>query len=160
MKIIAVSAVAVSAAVLGITGAATAQDLFLDGDMVRGAQDGAPGPVCVLTNQFQHLERVVFRFRIRDQSGKELDDKAIKSLMVELPSGEKLAGYYGGHPPASPEVYMWVATWTIPASYPSGTLTYRAIATDTQGHSQSWEPLRRVTSQLQVLPGAIEFKKP
>jgi hypothetical protein len=57
-------------------------------------------------------------------------------------------------------VEMWVATWTIPASYPSGTLTYKAVATDRQGHSQSWEPLRRVTSELQVLPGAIEFKKP
>jgi hypothetical protein len=55
---------------------------------------------------------------------------------------------------------MWVATWTIPASYPSGTLTYKAVATDRQGQSQSWEPLRRVTSQLAVLPGAIEFTKP
>jgi hypothetical protein len=160
MKQSVIGAAVISAAVLGAAGTASAQDLFLDGDMVRGAQDGAPGPVCVLTSEFQHLEKVVFRFRVRDQNGTELDDKALKSLIVELPSGEKLEGYYGGHPPASPEVYMWVATWTIPASYPSGTLTYKAVATDRQGQSQSWEPLRRVTSQLAVLPGAIEFKKP
>lgn len=160
MKKWVLCAAVISAAVFGPAGNVSAQDLFLDGDMVRGAQEGAPGPVCVLTSQFQHLEKVVFRFRVRDQSGKELDDKAVKSLIVELPSGEKLEGYYGGHPPASPEVYMWVATWTIPASYPSGTLTYKAIATDRQGHSQSWEPLRRTTSELQVMPGAIEFKKP
>ena len=160
MKKTVVCAAVMSAAVLVPAGTVSAQDLFLDGDMVRGAQDDAPGPVCVLTSQFQHLEKVVFRFRVRDQNGKELDDKALTSLVVELPSGEKLDGYYGGHPPADPEVYMWVATWTIPASYPSGTLTYKAIATDRQGRSQSWEPLRRVTSQLAVLPGAIQFKKP
>jgi hypothetical protein len=160
MKKSIICAAAMATAVLGPAGTVSAQDLFLDGDMVRGQQDGAPGPICVLVSQFQHLEKVVFRFRVRDQNGRELDDKALKSLIVELPSGEKLEGYYGGHPPASPEVYMWVATWTIPASYPSGTLTYKAVATDRQGHSQSWEPLRRVTSELQVLPGAIEFKKP
>jgi hypothetical protein len=147
-------------AVLGLANAAVAQDLFVEGDIVRGAQEGAPGPVCVLTNQFQHLEKVVFRFRVLDQNGKMLDDKSLKSLIVQLPSGEKLDGYYGGHPPAKPDDYFWVAVWNIPASFPSGTFAYKAIATDMQGHSQIWEPFRRVTSQFQVLPGAIEFKKP
>src|ERR1700677_3170267 len=92
-------AVALSAAVFGLGGAALAQDLFLDGDIVRGAQAGAPGPVCVLSNRFKHLEKVVFRFRVRDQSGKLLDDKEVKSLVVELADGQKIQGYCGGHPP-------------------------------------------------------------
>jgi hypothetical protein len=78
MKQSVIGAAVISAAVLGAAGTASAQDLFLDGDMVRGAQDGAPGPVCVLTSEFQHLEKVVFRFRVRDQNGTELDDKALK----------------------------------------------------------------------------------
>jgi len=146
-------------ATLGVAHAAAAQDLFVEGDIVRGAQEGAPGPVCVLTNQFQHLEKVVFRFRVLDQGGKLLDDKGLKSLVVQLPTGEKLESYYGGHPPAAPEDYFWVAAWVIPASFPSGTFAYKATVTDMQGHSQTWEPFKRVTSQFQVLPGAIEFKK-
>jgi hypothetical protein len=54
------SAIALSAALLGLAHTARAQDLFLDGDIVRGNQEGAPGPICVLNNQFKHLEKVVF----------------------------------------------------------------------------------------------------
>jgi len=94
-----ISFAAVAALAVGLTGTGHAQDLFLDGDIVRGAQDGAPGPICVLTNQFKHLEKVVFRFRVRDQGGKLLDDKGIKNLVVELADGQKIEGQYSGHPP-------------------------------------------------------------
>jgi hypothetical protein len=159
MKTTTVSAIAFTAAVLGFANIVRAQDLFLDGDIVRGNQPGAPGPICVLNNQFKHLEKVVFRFRVRDQSGKLLDDKELKSLVVELPNGEKIEGYYGGHPPNGPTDFFWVGVWIIPASYPSGTFTYKATATDMRGRAQVWEPVNRVTSYPQVLPGAIEFAK-
>jgi hypothetical protein len=153
------SAVVLSAAVLGLASAANAQHLFLDSDIVRGNQPGAPGPICVLNNQFKHLEKVVFRFRVRDQSGKLLDDKELKGLVVELPDGTKIQGYYGGHPPQGATDYFWVAVWIIPASYPSGTFTYKAVATDMEGVSETWEPIKRVTSWPLVLPEAIEFTK-
>jgi hypothetical protein len=56
--------IALSGAVLGLTNGAQAQvsgpaKLFFEGDLVRGAQPGAPGPVCVLDNQFKHLKKVV-----------------------------------------------------------------------------------------------------
>jgi hypothetical protein len=162
MKHLKLSASAiVGLSVLGFAHTAVAQDLFVEGDIVRGNQEGAPGPICVLTNQFKHLEKVVFRFRILDKTGKVLDDKALKSLVVELPNGEKLSGYYGGHPqpPAKADDYFWVATWIVPASFPTGTFAYKAVAMDNEGHSQTWQPFQRVTSQLQVMPGDIEFKK-
>jgi hypothetical protein len=164
MKPIASIAIAAGLA-CAVVGSACAQDLFLDGDIVRGNQDGAPGPICVLTNQFKHLEKVVFRFRVRDQSGKLLDDKGLKSLVVELADGQKIEGHYGGHPPTTannpggPTDYFWVAVWIVPANYPSGTFRYKATATDLAGHGQLWEPIKRVTTDLQVLPGAIEFTK-
>ncbi len=160
MKPAIFSVIAISAAVLGLAGAAKAQDLFLDGDIVRGVQKGAPGPACVLNNQFKHLEKVVFRFRVRDQNGKALDDKELKSLVVELPNGEKIQGYYGGHPPRGATDFFCVGVWIIPTSYPAGTFTYKATATDMQGHTQTWEPIKRVTSYMQVLPAAIEFANP
>jgi hypothetical protein len=156
----AFSAIALSAALLGLANSARAQDLFLDGDIVRGNQEGAPGPICVLNNQFKHLEKVVFRFRVRDASGKLLHDKGLKSLVVEMPDGQKLKGYYGGHPPKTPLDYFWVAVWIIPVDYPSGTLgSYKAVATDLQGRTATWEPIKRPDSYPVVLPGAIEFSK-
>ena len=88
MKILAVPAIAVS--IFGFANIAQAQSagkLFIDGDMVRGAQRGAPGPACVLNNQFRHLEKVVWRMRVRDADGKPLDDKGMKSVTVEVSNG-------------------------------------------------------------------------
>ena len=157
---------ALSVASLTWTGAAQAQGakkLFFEGDLVRGAQQGAPGPFCVLNNQFKRLEKVVWRIRVLDQAGKALDEKGLKSLTVELPDGQKLEGKYGPHPPPSqgPATdYFWTAIWIIPSSYPSGTFAYKVTATDLDGKPLSWEPFKRSPSQLAVVAGEIEIKKP
>ena len=166
MRTAKLAAVALSIAVLGFAYDAKAQPagkLFFEGDMVRGDQQGAPGPFCVLNNQFKRLEKVVWRVRVLDQTGKPLDDKGLKSLVVELPDGQKLPARFGPHPPprAGPATdYFWTTVWIIPASYPSGTFVFKVVATDLEGSSQSWEPFKRSTSQLQVIPGEIEIKKP
>src|SRR5271168_3864959 len=106
-------AIALSGAVVGLADSAQAQvsggaKLFFEGDMVRGGQAGAPGPVCVLDNQFKHLEKVVWRFRILDQDGKVLDGTGLKSLVVELPDGQKVNAQYGPHPgAANPTDFFW-----------------------------------------------------
>src|SRR5262245_30549849 len=86
-KPLTVSAVALSLA--GFADSAQAQ-LFFEGDLVRGAQQGAPGPFCVLNNQFKRLEKVVWRIRVLDHAGKSLDASGLKSLVIELPDGQKL----------------------------------------------------------------------
>lgn len=149
--------------VSGFAGGAHAQasKLFFEGDMVRGAQQGAPGPFCVLNNQFKHLEKVVFRFRVLDRDGKPLDASGVKSLVVELPDGMKLPAQYGPHPggnnPATD--YFWTAVWIIPENYPNGTFAYKVHATDAASQVQTWEPFKRVTSQLQIVAGAIEIRR-
>ena len=166
MKTSMFAAIAFSGALFGLPGGAQAQvagaKLFFEGDMVRGAQAGAPGPFCVLDNQFRHLEKVVFRFRVLDQNGKALDKDGLRSLVVELPDGQKLDAQYGPHPGGNnpPTDFFWTAVWTIPANYPNGTFVYKATATDPQGNNQTWEPFKRVTSQLQVVAGAIEIRRP
>ena len=114
--------------------------LFFEGDIVRGAQAGAPGPFCVLANQFRRLEKVVWRLRILDQAGNNLDGKGLKSVVIELPDGQKMDARFGPHPPPSqgPATdYFWTAIWIIPESYPSGTFAYKVTATDMQGQSQT-----------------------
>jgi hypothetical protein len=114
----------------------------------------------VLNNQFKHLEKVVFRFRVLDGDGKALDKDTLKSLVVELPDGQKLNAAYGPHPGTNPTDFFWTAVWMIPETYPNGTFVYKAVATNAQGQSATWEPFKRTTSQLQVVAGAIEIKKP
>jgi hypothetical protein len=85
----------------------------------------------------------------------------LKSLVVELPDGQKLNAQYGPHPGgANPTDFFWTAIWTIPSNYPNGTFVYKATATDMQGQTATWEPFKRVTSQFQVIAGDIEIKKP
>jgi hypothetical protein len=160
------SALALSVASLGLAQVANAQaakKLFFEGDLVRGAQQGAPGPFCVLNNQFKRLEKVVWRLRVLDQAGQSLDDKGLKGVVVELPDGQKLNARFGPHPPAAQGPAtdnFWTAIWIIPTSYPSGTFVYKVVATDLDGNSQTWEPFKRNTSQLAVVAGEIEIKKP
>ena len=167
MRIVSVvSLLALSVVSLGgspVENAQAPRKLFFEGDLVRGAQPGAPGPFCVLSNQFKRLEKVVWRIRVLDQTGQPLDDKGLKSLVVELPDGSKLEARYGPHPPPAqgPATdFFWTAIWIIPASYPSGTFAFKVVATEVDGTAQTWEPFKRPPSQLTVVAGEVEIKKP
>jgi hypothetical protein len=162
MKSLTLSTMAMALAVLTFVPAARAQQakLFLDGDIVRGNQPGGTtGPVCVLASQFKRGENVVFRIRVHDIEGKLIDDKGLKSVVVELSNGTRLPMYYGGHPPPMPTDHLWSAAWIIPGSHPTGTLTYKVVATDQQGQTATWQPPNILGSQLTVIPGAIELTR-
>jgi hypothetical protein len=77
--------------------AQNAKPLFIAADMVTGP--GGSGPLCVLRSQFMRNERVAWRIRVQDATGKQLDDKGLKSVVVELSDGQKFSAHFGGHPP-------------------------------------------------------------
>jgi hypothetical protein len=145
------------------------QKLFIEGDIVRGnTPAGITGPVCVLTNQFKRKEKVVFRIRVRDVAGAPLDDKALKSIAVELSDGQKFAAEYRARPPlpvrralgfSEPTDYFWSAVWLIPEHYPTGSLSYKVVATDVQGNTQSWTPFKDPRSLPVVMAGDVEYTK-
>jgi hypothetical protein len=164
--------VALSFALLGFANVASAQEaqkLFIEGDIVRGnTPNGITGPVCVLANQFKRKENVVFRIRVLNVMGQPLDDKGLKSLVVELSDGKKIPAEYRARPPASvraslglsgPIDYFWSSAWLIPADYPTGSLSYRVVATDMQGNTQSWVPMKDLRSLPLVMPGEVEYTK-
>jgi len=128
--------------------------LFIAADMVRGP--AGSGPVCVLSSRFMRNERVAWRIRVQDVTGKELDDKGLKSLVVELSDGQKFPAQFGGHPPQEPTAYLWSAGWTIPDDYPTGTLNYKVVATALDGTTQTWEPVTNKYSLLTVVAGTFE----
>ena len=134
------------------------QSLFIEGDMVRGnTQKGQTGATCVLNNQFKHNENAVFRVRVRDITGKPLDDKEIKGVVVELSDGQKLTLRYSGHPPRGSIDYFWAVGWLIPADYPNGSLHYTVIATDLAGRAQSWQSFQDPRSQLEIVSGSVQY---
>lgn len=167
-----VAFIALSSAVFGfahISAAQEAQKLFIEGDIVRGnTPAGITGPVCVLANQFRRKENVVFRMRVRNAAGEPLDDKSLKGITVELSDGQKFQASYRPRPPVSvrnafglsePLDYFWSAAWLIPQDYPTGSLSYKVVATDMQGNTQSWTPFRDPRSLPMVIPGDVEYIK-
>ena len=164
------SVVTVALAVAGfanLSAAQEAQKLFIEGDIVRGnTPAGITGPVCVLANQFKRKENVVFRIRVRSVAGEPLDDKSLKGIVVELSDGQKFPASYRARPPANvrtafglsePLDYFWSAAWLIPQDYPTGSLSYRVVATDTQGNTQIWTPFKDPRSLPMVMPGDVEY---
>lgn len=137
--------------------AQNAKPLFIAADMVEGP--GGSAPLCVLRSQFMRKERVAFRIRVQDATGKQLDDKGLKGVVVELSDGQKFPAHFGGHPPEGPTDYLWSTSWTIPADYPTGTFNYKVVATALDGTMQSWEPVNNKRSWLTVIPGTFEPAK-
>src|SRR5665647_1094235 len=90
--------------------------LFFEGDMVLGPNAASKGMAfCVLTNQFKIGQKVVWRVRVRDQEGKNLDGGSLKSVVVELPDGSKFPAHFTPHPPKGPPSdYFWAISWDIP----------------------------------------------
>jgi hypothetical protein len=146
--------------VIGLAPFALAQNgtrLFISADMVRGP--AGSGPVCVLSSRFMREERVAWRIRVQDAAGKELDDKGLKNVVVELSDGQKFPANFGGHPPDAPTAYLWSAGWTIPDDYPTGTFNYKVVATALDGTTQTWEPVNTKLSLLTIVAGTFEPAK-
>ncbi len=133
------------------------QRLFIAADMVQGP--GGSGPLCALRSQFMRKERVAWRIRVQDATGKQLDDKGLKSVVVELSDGQKFPAHFGGHPPNAPTDHLWSAGWSIPEDYPTGTFNYKVVATALDGTTQTWEPINNKLSWLTVIPGTFEPSK-
>jgi hypothetical protein len=156
MKVLAASLLALLAAPMLSLPAQGQQavKLFFEGDMVKGPQPGQAGPFCVLQSQFFRKQQVAWRVRVLDSDGKQVDDKGLKSLMVEISNGKKVELKFKPHPPrVTPTDFFWSGSWVIPEDEPTGSFTYKVIATDTQGQIQTWEPFKIVASQLTVVAG-------
>jgi hypothetical protein len=148
-------ALALGAALVSIFAPAMAQEapkLFFEGDVVRGGGPTAKGPSCVLNSRFKRGETVIFRLRVLDaKTGRSLDDKGVKNLVVELSNGEKLGMNYHQHPPKDPTDWFWVGGWPIAEDQPTGSITYRIAATTLAGETVVWEPFKVAGSQVTVV---------
>ncbi len=155
-----VSAVAILGGALCLGGGAQAAALFFEGDMVRGhTQDGATGPSCVLTSEYKHQESVVWRVRVLNENGDNVDNSGIKSLAVVLSDGQEIAMDFGQHPRGKHTDAFWATSWRVPVDYPTGTVGYKVVAVDNDGQSHEWEPFNVEPSKLTIIPGEVTYTK-
>ena len=158
MKSLTLSAVVLSVAVAGFSGAyaqsrtTPAGKLFFEGDIVKHALEGQQGPFCVLQNQYKRGEAVAWRIRVLKPDGTPADNTFLKSVEVQLGNGQKLPARYGphGNPPTD---YFWSLFWTIPQNFPTGSLGYKVNATMQDNSVVTWEPFTRPATQLMVIAG-------
>jgi len=150
-------ALLLAAGLVHLAEAQNSTPLFIAADIVRGP--GGSGPVCVLSNRFMRKEEVAWRIRVQDPIGKQLDDKGLKGVVVELSDGQKFPAHFGGHPPKAPTDYMWSTAWVVPDDYPTGSFNYKVVATAPDGTTQSWEPINTKPSLLTIVAGTFEPTK-
>ena len=138
------AAASLAAALVGLAPESHAQSApkyFFEGDIVRSG-------VCVLNNQFKRGERVAFRVRVSDPKGQAADDKRLKTLVIELSDGTKLPMHYSVHRTTDS---FWSISWGVPDNFPTGAMSYKVTATDTDGQSQTWSPFNVAPSQLTIV---------
>jgi hypothetical protein len=135
--------------------AQSSKPLFIAADMVRGP--GGSGPGCVLSSRFMRKEEVAWRIRVQDATGKQLDDKSLASLVVEVSDGQKFEAHFKDHPPrGEPTDHFWSTSWSIPENYPTGSFNYKVVATLLDGTTQEWQPFNVKPSLLTVIAGTFE----
>jgi len=147
MKLIAKFSIALAALAMAGGGAPALADqlpMAVSGDTVLGGK-------CIQSNQFKRKDLIVFRARVLDTAtGADLDADALTSVVAELPDGSKFPLNFGAHPPENPQQDFWSVAWPVPADYPTGTLSYKIVATNKDGQSVTFEPFKVFPSQLTI----------
>ena len=152
--------ICLSIALTVFSGTAAAQNktepagaLFFEGDLVSHRLDGQQGPWCVLKSRYTRGEAVAWRLRILAPDGSMVEGDDVESVVVELGSGDTVSLDYGphGNPPTD---YFWANSWTVPDSYPTGSLGYKVLVTMNDGSVVTWEPFTRPASQLAIIEGS------
>ena len=67
---------------------------------------------------------------------------------------------YGAHPKTNPVDYFWAVSFTVPATYPTGTLPYTIVATAPDGRSGTFAPLNVAPSLLTITSAVHSLASP
>lgn len=114
------------------------------------------GSVCVLKNRFPRNSEIVWRARVMNPNGEELDDEALESVEVQLADGQTFDMRYGPHPQDDPTDFFWTTSFEVPADYPTGTLDYEIVATAANGATGTFEPFEVTPSLLTITDEVLE----
>jgi hypothetical protein len=136
---------------------AASTKLILVADSVRGpagipAGDDRTRKSCVQASKIPVGGQVVWRIRVIDpRTGADMSDQVLASVVVTLSDGQTFTAKYGGHPSAAPVQFFWATSWTIPATYPTGALDYKIVASDKEGRTGQWDQFKVASAMLQIV---------
>lgn len=149
-KTFGLSALAVLAGGLGLTGRASAQvgPYTIEADVMRG-DPNAMGPLCVATSVFYPGDTIVWRAIIRDRStGVALDERQIAAsglkVLVKMRGAPDVSLHFGSHPPRAKPAeseHYWSGSYELSVDHPVGTLPWSLDARDAQGRSSTFTPI-------------------
>jgi predicted transcriptional regulator len=133
-----------------------AQALILNADTVIGSAGATnPADICVQSSRFQQGESVVWRIKVYDPvTGNPMDNSTLDSVVVSLKDGQNFTAAYGGHPgqPGVPVTdYFWSTAWSIPKSYPTGSVQYTVTAMSKDGRTGTFTEFNVAPSLLTVV---------
>jgi hypothetical protein len=135
---------AVGALVLAGPAFAAPLAMAISGDTVLSGQ-------CVQSNRFKHADVIVFRAHVVDtKTGEDMTGDDLTSVVAQLPDGSSFPLKYGQHPPKNPQQSYWTVAWPVPADYPTGTISYKIVATNKAGETATFEPFKIMPSQLTI----------
>lgn len=151
LLLIGVSLVACSSGNSTASSAASAR-LFIQADTVIGGANLAEDESsCVQQSEFERNEEIVWRAKVFDgATGQPLDDSALSTVEVKL-ADQTLTMKYGDHPHSNPTDSFWTVSFTIPADYPTGALSYTVVATAADGRTGEFDELNSAPSRLNVI---------
>jgi hypothetical protein len=131
--------------------------VFLYVDTVNGTAPAGtkPRPLgCTQTNYFARGERPVFRvWGSEAATGNILSTENVKYAYVKIPGQPNMKLNWGAHGTAPNRVFFWTAAWTIPKTYPLGSVTAQ-IVFKTEANT-----FGRFAYELQIVPNLAASKK-
>ncbi len=146
----------VAPSLLTVVAAQPPVSLMVNANTVIGAEGAKnPADICVQSSQFQQGEMVVWRIKVYDPTtGNLMDNSTLTSVVVSLKDGQTFTAMYGGHPgqPGVPVTdYFWSAAWSIPKTYPTGSIQYTVTAKGKDGRTGTFTEFNVTPSLLTVV---------
>ena len=85
-------------------------------------------PTGAMHDYFAPGDKVVFRaYAVDGKSHQILVAKDVKYFYVTIPNQPNVKLAYDAKAPAASGEYAWVGTWTVPSTYPTGTVAFKVL---------------------------------
>ena len=109
----------------------------------------------VMTSWFKPGDSVVFRaYAVDPTTKKVVDPKAVKYFYVSIPNEPNVKLKYGATAPGASTGLPWTGTWTVPSTYPTGSVPFKVLI---QVKQNSGKQLKGQFVQMPVVTATLNI---
>ena len=106
-----------------------------------------------LSSSFKPGDTVVFRaYAVDPGTKKVVDPKLVRYFYVSIPNQPNVKLKYGATAPGASSGLPWTGTWTVPATYPTGTVNFKVLI---QVKPNAKSQLKGQFVQMPVVPAQL-----